>query len=134
MQLHRLARVLFLAAVPFAFAACGDEDEGTGPDGSSGGDAIPTLSSGLTPSISWSGANARNITLVEMQNGQPVNSYVWSVTSTNPSVGFPSPVAYGEVPSGSAQLAPAAALKAGTTYRVTLALVDGKGGFRDVTR
>ena len=119
----------FLLALTLLAAACGDDS--TGPDaGSSGGDAQPTVAAGLTPQISWSGANARSITVTKMEGGQPTTS-VWMVQSAT---GFPSPVTYGQLPAGASQLTAATPLQAGASYRVTLALVDNKGGFRDITR
>lgn len=123
--MHRrfASAVAMLAAA--AALSCTDLplDEG----GGSGGDFDIGVSSGTTPSYSWSGGNAFEVSVVRTSDQTVI---VWGVASTAQNLS--SPVRHGTTPSGAVQLANREpALSPGTQYRVTVKLANGDRAFRD---
>jgi hypothetical protein len=96
-------------------------------DGGSGGDFDIGISSGTTPSYSWSAGTAFEVSVVRTANQTVL---VWGVAS--PAQNVSSPVRHGTTPSGAIQLANREpALSPGTQYRVTVKLANGDQAFRD---
>jgi hypothetical protein len=105
-------------------AACGDGSATGLATGGSGTTAI-TVSSGTTPSISWTGGNARRLTITQASGG----GVFWDIEALN-STGFAAPVVHGVVPNQARENNADAALVGGTDYRVNVTLVNGTEGTR----
>ena len=110
--------------------------EGDSGDGGDGGDIGPggqieiNVSEGLTPTFSWTGGNARMLTV--MSSGE-AGANMWGIMTIAPS-DFASPVTYGEVPSGAIEVFPLKPLVAGTTYQVMIMGVqEGTIGAKEFT-
>ena len=111
-------------AALLALVACG-ETSPTGLATSGSGQTVITVSSGITPSISWTGGNARRLTITQASGG----GVFWSIEALN-STGFAGPVVHGVVPTLARENTADAALTQGTDYRVNITLVNGTEGTR----
>jgi len=78
------------------------------------GDVTLAVTSGTTPSISWSPACKLFLMLVEAESGD-----VWGVISDGTNA-IETPVGYGVVPAGATELAAPVPLIAGAPYTVTV--------------
>ncbi|OQB38807.1 MAG: hypothetical protein BWY06_01879 [Candidatus Latescibacteria bacterium ADurb.Bin168] len=124
-SLIRSAVATCLVAVA-AVAGCGSDNA----TGSGGGDISITVSSGTTPDYSWGGGNVYSLSIV--RTAAPT-TIVWGVV-TPASNGVASPTKHGTVATGvirSANVEPT--LTAGVQYRVTVARLDGKTGWKEFT-
>ena len=107
-----------------AAAACGDAPV-TGLVVGGNGTVVMTVSSGVTPTISWTGGNARRLTITQSSGG----GVFWDIEALN-ATGFPPPVIHGIVPNTARENSADAQLTQGTDYRVNISLVDGTEGTR----
>ena len=126
-SLIRSALATCLVAVA-AVTGCGS-DSPTG-SGGGGGDISISVSSGTTPDYSWGGGNVYSLSI--MRTAAPT-TIVWGVV-TPASNGVASPTKHGTVATGvirSANVEPT--LTAGVQYRVTVARLDGKSGWKEFT-
>ena len=76
------------------------------------GEMEVTVSDGLTPTISWTGGNARMLSVMGEES-----DIMWAIAAMGPS-GFAPPVTYGQVPAGAMQVSPPKTLVKGTRYQV----------------
>jgi hypothetical protein len=101
---------------------------GTSPSGlavSGSGTTVITVTQGVTPTISWTGGNARRLTITQSSGG----GMFWDVEALNSS-GFAGPVLHGVVPSSARESSGDVNLTQGTDYRVNVSLIDGTEGTR----
>ncbi len=119
-----LAALCLLSVVGCASGGTGGVGGGGGStDG--GGDFAIGLSSGLTPTINWPGANALGLAIAEYP-GTSVRLWVLATTGA----GFGNSVVYATVPTGATQAEPSsgapAAIVSGKQYVITITRSDGK--------
>lgn len=142
MRLYNLCGRFAVAALAAFLASCGGSDS-TAPGSSTEFD-LPTdfpitVSSGTTPTISWTGSTADNISLIDESTNTFTQDIVWEfstkLTSQGVSVGVPSPVRYGTMPStgtcnefGDVQCPAALPLVKGHVYEVLILATNGKLG------
>lgn len=118
-----LVRSMALAG-SLAAAACG----GTSPSGlalSGAGNVVITVGTGVTPTISWTGGNARRLTVTRSSGG----GVFWDIEALNPQ-GIAPPVVHGIVPNTARENSSDVQLTQGTDFRVNVTLVDGSEGTR----
>jgi len=134
--MRRFTTVLLAVFLSIAFVlSCGDDDDGkkksTGP---SGGGINVTVSSGMTPQITWDGGNVFSVTVSDPEAAQsdPTGSMYFNVTTPNTD-GISSPITYGSLPQGALQIANKA-LVAGKKYTCSVARVNGENGYVEFTR
>lgn len=88
------------------------------------------VSSGTTPTYTWNGASARDVSVVRVNDpNDPANiTVVWAV-STLDTDGLSSPVIHGTVPTGATLAVNAEpVLTSGQTYRVSVVRLNGEFG------
>jgi hypothetical protein len=106
-----------LLVLAFCTASCGDE---TAPAGCQAGAVLISVSSSLTPEITWTAdCGAQVVAVYETATGLTM----WQLEALTR--GIPKPVTYGRVPLGSKESQPAEDLQPGTTYGVYVALLVG---------
>lgn len=116
--------VTLALAGALAAAGCG----GSSPAGlavSGSGNVVITVSSGITPTISWTGGNARRLTITQSSGG----GVFWDIEALN-AQGFTPPVVHGVVPNTARENSNDVQLTQGTDFRVNVSLVDGSEGTR----
>ena len=120
--MRRLGFIIGLTTV-LVFVGCGD-DTPTGLRGiavtSGSGPLAISVSTGVNPTISWTGANAQRITINAASGG----GVFWDLEALN-STGFAAPVSHGQTPNDARERSDAVQLTAGTDYRVRVVRVDG---------
>ena len=102
---------------------------GSGPTGlatGGSGAAQITVTSGVTPNITWTGGAARRISVINAAGG----GVFWDIEALNPQQGFTGPVTYGVVPNATRENSNDAPLTQGTDFRVNVTLVNGSEGTR----
>lgn len=93
-------------AICILFAACGGDHGSTEPQGldpiyaNYPTDFPITVNSGLTPTISWSGTPGGSLDITDYNGNTISANEPWQFFSSNPNVGFASPVHYGTLPAG----------------------------------
>jgi hypothetical protein len=121
--MRRLGFILGLTTV-LVFLGCGD-DLGTGLRGiavvSGTGPLAISVSTGVNPTISWTGANAQRLTITAASGG----GVFWDLEALNTSTGFAAPVSHGQVPNDARERSESVTLTAGTEYRVRVVRTDG---------
>jgi hypothetical protein len=101
-----MRRVRVSLAVSILLLACGGDNGSTEPQGLDPTYAnYPTdfpisVSSGLTPTISWSGVRGGSLDITDYNGNTITNNEPWQFFSSTPNVGFASPVHYGTLPAG----------------------------------
>lgn len=86
-----------------------------------------TVSGGTTPIISWTGGNAKMLSVMDEEG-----DIMWAIVSMAPS-GFAPPVTYGQAPPGTMQVSPPKPLVAGKTYQVVVQGLTGAFGTKTFT-
>ena len=121
-------RLLALLTVAFIATACSGDDDATGPSGGSNGDFKVSVSSGVNPNYSWTVGGAFSVSVV--RTAAPT-TIVWGIADPfNKNIA--SPAKHGTVPGGAVQSANAEpTLTAGTEYRVSVTLADGRTGWSE---
>jgi hypothetical protein len=107
-----------------ALAACGGGSP-TGLAVSGSGTTVISVTTGVTPTITWTGGNARRLTITQSSGG----GIFWDIEALN-STGFTGPVLHGVVPSAARESSADVILTQGTDYRVNVSLVNGSEGTR----
>ena len=112
---RRLASILAASMAFAALASCGDDDPSS-PNAPAActGNVTVTVTSGTTPTFSWTPACSVVALIVE----EAANDQ-WNVLA-NGDPGFGPSVVYGAKPPGSTQVGAVTPLRAGTSYTVTL--------------
>ncbi len=121
--MRRFVRSFLTLAAIVAAAGCG----GGSPTGlATGGSGTVTLtvSSGTTPTYTWSGGQARRLTVTQSTGG----GVFWNLEALNAQTGFPAPATHGVVPNGAREASADVQLVQGTDYRLTVTLVNGNEG------
>ena len=120
----RRTLVPMLALAVVALSACGGGSP-TGLAVSGNGTTVISVTSGVTPTITWTGGNARRLTITQSSGG----GVFWDIEALN-SAGFIAPVLHGVVPSSAREASADVILTQGTDYRVNVSLVNGTEGTR----
>jgi hypothetical protein len=111
-----------LAGLAAAVACGGGSPTGLATGGS--GTVTLTISSGTTPTYSWSGGGARRLTVTQSSGG----GVFWSIEALNSQTGFSPPATHGVVPNGAREMSADVQLVQGTDYRLNVTLIDGSEG------
>lgn len=115
------ARPVCVLAILASGLACGYDSTSPGGQAACTGNVSVAVSSGTTPSISWTPACKAFLVLVEDNGGD-----VWGVISDGTNA-IPTPVQYGVVPPSATELTPPSALSPGTAYSVAVHRWTGPG-------
>ncbi|MSR35417.1 MAG: hypothetical protein EXR95_02065 [Gemmatimonadetes bacterium] len=119
-----LALTLALSATLLTLA-CGDgSPSGLATGGS--GNVVIAVTSVVTPTFSWTGGNARRLTVTSSSGA----GIYWDVETLNATTGFRSPAVHGVVTSGARENSPDVQLIQGTDFRLNVTIVDGSEGTR----
>ena len=112
---RRMANVIAVSTAILALGSCSDDDPvSTNAPAACTGSVTVTVTSGTTPTFSWTPACSVVALIVE----QGANDH-WNVLA-NGDPGFGPNVVYGTRPAGSTQVGATTPLQAGTSYTVTL--------------
>ena len=122
--MRRSLGLVFALATLASAAGCGDGSATGLVTGGSGSTTI-NVTSGVTPTITWTGGNARRLTITQSTGG----GVFWDIEALNPT-GFTAPVVHGIVPNLARENSADQLLSQGTDYRITITLVDGSQGSR----
>lgn len=88
--------------------------------------AVDPSTGATTPTYSWDGADARELTVTRADG----TAVVWRLEAADPGVGFPAPVRHGVVPEEARETTTGDLLRTGVDYRVRIVAVDGASGSR----
>jgi hypothetical protein len=99
-----------------------------GGGGGGGGSFTPTVGTGATPTISWTGDTADALVVSDVKTG----TVMWGIVATGD--GFFSSVKYGTTPSGATVTTSPKTLIIGTEYRVDIQRSDGSTGSKAFVR
>lgn len=124
----KLLSVLIIAT-GLAFTGCATDENPTGPDGEGGGDITITVTTGLTPTFSWTGGGVNDL-MVERTANQLV---VWEIRGPNGTDPISSPVTHGIVPNGATKYSyeedEDIPLVSGVEYKVSVIRSNGTEGW-----
>ena len=88
-----------------------------------------SVGTGITPSISWTGGNVSLLEVVRSSD----NSSMWTISVPEDQLGFPSPVTYGQVPTGVFEDYGPDTLVIGTAYIVEVISVESSDATKTFT-
>lgn len=140
MRPSTILRFLGAAAVVATTVSCGGDRSPTSPSSLDLPTDFPiTVTSGTTPTISWTGENATSFSIQDMSTNTINDDIVWDFSPQSYATGFASPVRYGTMPTGAAcgfldeQCPTARALVKGHQYLIIILTVNNKAGEKSFT-